>query len=460
MEKIRSKTMKRAANVFCCLIMAMSTLQVPAQNPPASEKPPQVKVLPQGVPVPATETGSVSVFFGPGGSVHEFIVGQEPVAIQGATWSQGQGSVSFAASEMGYDAKPVKGAPYTADAVTETIQVLGDGNRIVRRNLSSIARDSEGRTRKEQSLGNIGPWPTDQPATRVFISDPVLGISWILDPKAMTATKTMPQSFERVTMRSPMPAKIAEKTAEAIAKKVSVSGGVLQGSAIAKAQPEYPPVAKAAGVQGAVQVMIVVDEQGNVLTVDVVSGHPLLREAAAKAAQQWKFKPTELSGNAVKVQGTLTFNFTLDPPPPPSTNSAPPAVHTGAAIIPQGGTFYSAASGMSFPKMEAKHEDLGKQVIEGVECVGTRIVNTIPADAIGNERPIEIVFERWFSNELQVVMMTRNSDPRSGETIYRLTNVIRKEPSADLFKLPGDYSVVEPTMMPAKMLRRDGPPGQ
>lgn len=449
MGKIRSKTIKRAANVFCCLIMAMSTLQVPAQNPPEPVKPP-----------PAT--APVGVFFGPGGSVHEFVVGQESLSIQGATWSQGQGSISFAASEMGYDSKPVKGAPYMADAVTETIQVLGDGNRIVRRNTMTIARDTEGRTRKEQSLANIGPWPTDQPATRVFISDPVLGKSWILDPKAMTATMTMPPIQEKIAMRSPMPAKIAEAgqtEAGLPPKKVSVSGGVLQGSAITKVQPEYPAIAKAAGAQGAVQVQIVIDEQGNVTNVDVVSGHPLLREAASKAAQQWRFKPTELSGKLVKVQGILTFNFTLDPPPP--TVPAVPSVPTGAAIIPQGGTYYTASSGMAFPKMEAKQEDLGKQVIEGVECVGTRIVNTIPVGAIGNERAIEIVFERWYSTELQVVMMTRNSDPRSGETVYRLTNVIRKEPSADLFKLPSDYTVVEPTMKPVPMImKRDGPPGQ
>lgn len=456
MGKIRSKTMKRAANVFCCLIMAMSTLQVPAQNPPEPVKPP-----------PTTVPDTVGVFFAPAGSVHEFVVGQEPVAFQGATWTQAQGSTSFAASEMGYDAKPVKGAPYTADAVTETIQVLGDGNRIVRRNVTSIARDSEGRTRREQNLANIGPWPTDQNATRVFISDPVLGKSWILDPKAMTASLTMPPVMEKMmAMRSPMPAKVAEgeKTAEAElqAKKMKVSNGVLQGSAVVKVQPEYPQIAKAAGAQGAVQVQIVVDEQGSVTNVDVVSGHPLLREAAAKAAQQWKFKPTELSGNAVKVQGTLTFNFTLDPPPPPpppGTATAVPSVATGGTIIPQGGGYYTASASMAYPKMEAKKEDLGKQVIEGVECVGTRIVNTIPSGAIGNERAIEIVFERWYSDELQVVVMTRNSDPRSGETIYRLTNVIRKEPSADLFKLPSDYTVVEPTAKPM-MLRRDGPPGQ
>jgi len=90
-----------------------------------------------------------------------------------------------------------------------------------------------------------------------------------------------------------------------------VSGGVLQGSALKKVQPPYPPIAKAARAQGAVQVQVTISEDGHVIAADVVSGHPLLREAAVQAARQWVFKPTELSGVPVKVQGILTFNFTL-----------------------------------------------------------------------------------------------------------------------------------------------------
>ena len=96
-----------------------------------------------------------------------------------------------------------------------------------------------------------------------------------------------------------------------IPKKIAVSGGVLQGSAIKKVQPPYPPIAKAAHAAGAVQVQVTISEDGHVIEAAVVSGHPLLREAALAAAKQWVFKPTELSGVPVKVQGILTFNFTL-----------------------------------------------------------------------------------------------------------------------------------------------------
>ncbi len=88
-------------------------------------------------------------------------------------------------------------------------------------------------------------------------------------------------------------------------------------------------------------------------------------------------------------------------------------------------------------------EQLGKQNIEGVEAEGTRTTVTIPAGEIGNERAIEIVSERWYSPELQLVVMTRHSDPRSGETTYKLTNINRAEPAKSLFEVPSDYTIKE-----------------
>jgi TonB family protein len=86
-------------------------------------------------------------------------------------------------------------------------------------------------------------------------------------------------------------------------------------------------------------------------------------------------------------------------------------------------------------------ESLGKQNVEGVEAEGTRSTVTIPAGEIGNDRPIEIVSERWYSNELQTVVMTRHSDPRFGESTYRLTNIDRGEPAKSLFEVPADYTL-------------------
>ncbi|MCA1594384.1 MAG: TonB family protein [Acidobacteria bacterium] len=89
----------------------------------------------------------------------------------------------------------------------------------------------------------------------------------------------------------------------------SVSGGVLNGKAISKPAPAYPPIAKAAHAAGMVVVQVTVDESGNVTEAKAVSGHPLLQQAAVAAARQARFTPTLLSGKPVKVSGVITYEF-------------------------------------------------------------------------------------------------------------------------------------------------------
>jgi hypothetical protein len=95
------------------------------------------------------------------------------------------------------------------------------------------------------------------------------------------------------------------------------------------------------------------------------------------------------------------------------------------------------------PEPNTKSDDLGTQVMEGVTVQGKRVTRTIPAGEIGNERPLEIVTETWFSPELQAVVLSRTTDPRSGDSVYKLTNVSRGEPDRSLFEVPADYHVTE-----------------
>jgi hypothetical protein len=88
-----------------------------------------------------------------------------------------------------------------------------------------------------------------------------------------------------------------------------------------------------------------------------------------------------------------------------------------------------------------KKEELGTQVIGGVSAQGTRVTRTIPAGQIGNEKPILIVHETWFSNDLQMVVKSKRSNPWGGETTYTLTNIQRTEPAAALFAVPADFTV-------------------
>jgi hypothetical protein len=93
-------------------------------------------------------------------------------------------------------------------------------------------------------------------------------------------------------------------------------------------------------------------------------------------------------------------------------------------------------------KHEVKQEDLGTQDIEGVSCQGKRMTVTIPAGKMGNERPIVITTEIWSSAELHTVVLKKHSDPRIGETVYRLTNIKLGEPDPSLFQLPSGYKSI------------------
>jgi protein TonB len=91
----------------------------------------------------------------------------------------------------------------------------------------------------------------------------------------------------------------------------TISGGVLNGKAANLPQPTYPPAARAVRAAGVVNVQVTVDERGDVVSAEAVSGHPLLRAAAVAAARQAKFAPTKLSGQSVKVTGVITYNFVM-----------------------------------------------------------------------------------------------------------------------------------------------------
>jgi len=280
----------------------------------------------------------------------------------------------FMASES-FGGKTVKGAPYSAEAVTESIQTLSDGNRIINRSTSSLYRDSEGRTRREQSLKGLGIFggAGEEPTQTIFINDPVAGVTYSLDSKSHTAHKGLPFTFE-----------FTRKPGEAIEGR-TFEFKVAPGTA--------------AGAGGNV-----------IMTAPLPAPGPGVRVAHA-------------------AEGVSTFVFKSK-----SANSN-----------------------------DVKEEQLGKQNIEGVEADGTRTTITIPAGEIGNERAIEIVSERWYSPELQLVVMTRHSDPRFGETTYKLTNINRTEQAKSLFEVPAGYTIKEgpqfaPGVGPLRTTRRPGQP--
>jgi len=92
---------------------------------------------------------------------------------------------------------------------------------------------------------------------------------------------------------------------------------------------------------------------------------------------------------------------------------------------------------------QVRTEDLGTQSMESVLVSGVRTTRTIPAGEIGNDRPISIVTEVWTSPDLKTIVYSKRSDPRMGEQTFRLTNIVRAEPDASLFTVPGDFTLMD-----------------
>lgn len=241
----------------------------------------------------------------------------------------------------------VKGAPYFADVVVESVQELPDGNRIVNKTTGRVYRDSQGRTRREEDRA------PGQVAT-VSINDPVAETSVVLNPETKTAWRTSGR----------------------------VAGGLGQGGrVVTSARPTDP--------------------------ADLEVRRRIEAEVAA-------------GGRGGAVAPTPT-------PPSPSATTAP--AMAGRVVRPR------------TPIWDEKVEQLAARQFNGVMAEGKRTTRTIPAGAIGNEQPIVIVSEEWYSPELQVLVMTRTSDPRSGESTYRLENINRTEPNQTWFEIPADYTV-------------------
>lgn len=167
---------------------------------------------------------------------------------------------------------------------------------------------------------------------------------------------------------------------------------------------------------------------------DPVSGASYFLDPQAKVANKIPAIPPG------KNNVFFTQEFKGGPPP----DAGPTTVHVERGLSAAGEEgpvvreFHpEAGSQMMHP--EEQSEPLGKATIAGISADGTRTTMTIPANAMGNERPIEIVRERWYAPDLQIVLRSTQVDPRFGETTYEVTKVDRGEPAASLFEVPSGY---------------------
>ncbi len=154
-----------------------------------------------------------------------------------------------------------------------------------------------------------------------------------------------------------------------------------------------------------------------------------------KTAQKMPALPP-LAGSTAGVAVSMRVIEGNGPPLPP-----PDAMPTTMAA-PAPGVFFEKHL-VTSEQDQGNSEDLGSQTMEGVIVNGVRTTHTIPAGQIGNDRPITIVTEVWTSPDLKTVVYSKRSDPRMGEQTFRLTNIVRTEPSLSLFTVPADFKVVD-----------------
>lgn len=319
-----------------------------------------------------------------------------------------------AAGELGQE-KVVKGAPYCADAVHESIQWLADEaggapNRIVRRSQSRLCRDGEGRTRQEVTRGD---------RALVYLRDPMSREAWVLEPSRKTA--------RRLSVAPAVPAAAAHDNAawqdyvqrmRAWAAEISRSVRGLQPPPV----PPVPPVPAVPGVPAVPQPPAVPAVPGAATTEKVAP-------VAVQRSEVAVVDPAASGGTRREVRVMVLRPGAAEAgvPPLPPAPPAPPAVTWRAqSLAPRG----PAVSTLLPPKD-----------IEGLRASGERSTWTIEAGRIGNERPIQIVREVWTSHDLGLTLLSRDVDPRSGEQVYRLQNIRRGEPDAALMRVPADYAV-------------------
>jgi hypothetical protein len=188
---------------------------------------------------------------------------------------------------------------------------------------------------------------------------------------------------------------------------------------------------------------------GVVMIQDPVAGTMVALDPATKTAQKMP-APRALKLAANGAVTAVQAQFAVAGGGPVSMQSEGP-MQKSVMIARAGGPDVGAVTS-SKPVVE----DLPSQSINGVLATGRRTTLTIPAGEIGNDRPIQVASETWFSSDLQMVVKSSNSDPRFGDTSFELINIGRNEPDSSLFQIPADYTMTEGKMMKFKTLQSTG----
>ena len=348
-----------------------------------------------GTQVITTDSSSVVITDNGAGGPKAFALAATPDMFTNHDWNR------FMAMEMGDHGKVVKDAPYSAEAVTEKVQMLGDGNRIVKRTVTLLYRDAAGRTRQEQTA----------PGSTAFINDPVTGKNTVLNVEKRTAT-VLPRWSAYIDRGDKERWKELAKSGKGTVIRRHIVDGDTQ--IIRKGDHEAQIVQKSADGE----TTEIINEPGRQI---IIKRREVDRGDGRKTVEENK----EVRVSVVRAHGGDEAVAIAGLP-----------IDINNLIAMKAGRHKGVTTSM------------GTKDIGGVKAEGTQTVATIPAGEIGNEKPIQIISEKWFSPELQAVVYSRQSDPRTGETIYRLNNIRRVAQGPELFTIPAGYTIKETRMPP------------
>lgn len=289
-------------------------------------------------------------------------------------------------TDMHFREGAIRNAPYSAQMVTERQQNLSDGNQIADRHTTMAYRDSAGRTRQEvaDARGEVKV---------VTIHDPVAGATWILKPQDRSATKiARPDGAAREAARHA--AEAGRKAGEE-----------------ARARVEQM---RRDGTLPTVERRKLDDGSEEIIVKRVARANDEMREHIQQDVRIQVSKALEENRAALR--------------------------ETQIRLAPLAAGMVGDMKWAS----KATTKDLGTRDFNGVKAEGKLRSYEIPAGEIGNRNAIVVSDETWYAPDLQVTVYTKHSDPRSGDTVFRLDNLKREEPAASLFAVPSDYTVRDP----------------
>jgi hypothetical protein len=315
-------------------------------------------------------------------------VGSAPITVQIAPPPIAISSATLGlAGPLG--AKAASGKPMFAEIVTEHRQSFTDGNRISRSTNSSIYRDAQGRIRRESQLSLPGMPASVSASTFITIVDHQLGYGYVLDPQEMVA--------HRYELNAAGPSYVARLHAQA------------NGSALLSSDPKSSDPKSAA-------------ESANSASPADSAGESHWRQHAFAAHRG---RQSEDSATGTADSNHLSSSFLSGD----SLAASAPSMRIDQPFL-------------AAPNL-VRTENLGEQTILGFRTLGTRVITTLPAGQIGNDRPIAIVSEQWFSPELELVMRSMHRDPWAGEFTTTVIRVNRGDQPALLFQVPAPYKVID-----------------